>query len=58
MHCTHNHGLDEKFTLIALLEEMGCGFHAEVCLLVFRQYVVSSIERGDGLRGEGSVHGC
>jgi len=36
MHGTHNHGLDEKFTLIALLEEVGCGYHTEVYLLVFR----------------------
>jgi len=36
MHGTHNHWLDEKFTLIALLEEVGCGCHTEVYLLVFR----------------------
>jgi hypothetical protein len=36
MHGTHNHGLDEKFTLIALLAEVGCGCHMEVYLLLFR----------------------
>jgi len=36
MHGTYNHGLDEKFTLIALLEKVGYGCHTEVYLLVFR----------------------
>jgi hypothetical protein len=56
MHSTDDHGLAEDCALIALREEVGCGCNMEINLLVFRQHGVGSIERGEGLRGEGGVH--